>query len=173
MPGLCGAPNPSQVDPESQPGCLATKAPGLPIPAWLGSIPSLVSTRQTRPSAQPCGAGPRVPNRDGQAVGGHARGGRSSPAPAGAHATIDFGAEDDPSGPHYETVPELCHRFSFHLGVTAYLGRDRSVRPERYLFGCCCCGCLFVEERRRPDSFPLGSMQRQLCHTGNGPFEKG
>jgi len=28
-------------------------APGLTIPAWLGSIPSLVSTRQTRPSAQP------------------------------------------------------------------------------------------------------------------------
>ena len=32
-------------------------APGLTIPAWLGSIPSLVSTRQTRLSAQPCAAG--------------------------------------------------------------------------------------------------------------------
>ena len=33
------------------PGMMTTR---LTIPAWLGSIPSLVSTRQTRPSAQPC-----------------------------------------------------------------------------------------------------------------------
>ena len=66
-PGLCAAPDPSLVDPGSQPGCLATMAPGLTIPAWLGSIPSLVSTRQTRPSAQPwfyicCKAGTAFPS---------------------------------------------------------------------------------------------------------------